>query len=182
MAENVKRYGAGAVYGSLAYDFSNPALQPDLAEEAQWRVQHQTRTPVLEEERSDEKAAAKNLQAIAPLSVIGIAFAAVMIVIMLLAQVRLTAVCNEAVQLTNKIEALETEQNRLRIAFESAFNLNEIEEYAVEELGMQKPRSDQIICIDSAAHDKVEVFRTEGSEDVLDRVLNFVGSVGEYLG
>lgn len=182
MAENTRRYGQGAVYGSLAYDFNNPALYPEYTEEAQWHVEHQTQNPVREEEQVAAQAAVKNLQAISPVSVMGLAVAAVLIVIMLLAQVRLTAVSDAAVDLTNKIEQLETEQTRLRIGFESAFNLTEIEEYATNELGMQKPRSDQIFCIDSATHDKTEVFTPDGSNSVLDRASDFVGSIGEYLG
>ena len=182
MAENAKTYKAGAVYGSLAYDFGNPALEPEYTGEAQWSVQHQIHETVQQEELTEAKAAAKNMQALAPLSIIGVAFAAVMIVIMLLAQARLTAVCSEAVQLTSQIEELESEQKRLRIAFESAFNLTEVESYAVHRLGMQKPGSDQIFCIQSAAHDKVEIFRPESHDGFLDRLGDFASSIKEYLG
>lgn len=182
MAQNVRRYGQGAVYGSLAYDFNNPSLNPEYTEEAKWQVQHQVKDPVVEEEQAAVKAVARNKQALAPLSVLGLAIAAVLFIVMLLAQVRLTTVSDEAVHFINKIEQLETEQIRLRIAFESAFNLTEIEEYAISELGMQKPHSDQIFYIDSAAHDKVEMFSAESRGSVLDRVSDFVGSIGEYLG
>ena len=182
MAEKSRKYGQGAVYGSLAYDFNNPALYPEYTEEEQWQVMHQTQNPVAEDAQVAELADARNRQAIAPVSVLGIAIAAVMIVIMLMAQARLTAVCNEAVRLTNRIEQLETDQARLRIAFESAFNLTEIEEYAVSQLGMQKPRSDQIFTISSQAQDKVELFTPENSNSLLDRVSDFTGSVKEYLG
>ncbi len=182
MAEKNRRYGQGAVYGSLAYDFNNPALYPEYSEEEQWQVMHQTDNPVAEDAQVAELADAKNRQAIAPLSVLGVLVAAVMIVIMLLAQARLTAVCNEAVRLTNKIDQLQTEQARLRIAFESAFNLTEIEDYAVSELGMQKPRNDQIFTISSRAQDKVELFTPDSSGSLLDRVTEFTGSVKEYLG
>ena len=182
MAEKSGRYGQGAVYGSLAYDFSNPALYPEYTEEEQWQVMHQTENPVAEEAQTAELAIAGNKQALAPVSVLGIALAAVMIVVMLLAQARLTAVCNEAVRLTNKIEQLQTDQARLRIAFESAFNLTEIEDYAVSELGMQKPRNDQIFTISSKAQDRVELFTPDDSDSLLDRVTEFTGSVKEYLG
>ncbi len=182
MAQYVRKYGQGAVQGSLAYDFNHPALNPEYTEEAKWQVQHQVKNPVVEEEQTAAKAVARNAQALSPLSVLGLAIAAVLFVVMLLAQVRLTAVSDEAVRLTNKISQLETEQTRLLIAFESAFNLTEIEEYAVNELGMQKPHSDQIFYIDSAAHDKVEVISAENADSVLDRVSDFVGSIGEYLG
>ncbi len=182
MAEKSRKYGQGAVYGSLAYDFSNPALYPEYSEDERWQVMHQTDDAVAEDALVDGLAAAKNKQALAPLSVLGVLAAAVMIVVMLLAQARLTAVCNEAVRLTNRIEQLETEQARLRIAFESAFNLTEIEDYAISELGMQKPRSDQIFTISSRAQDKVEIFTPGSSGSLLDRVTEFTGSVKEYLG
>ena len=102
MAENTGTYNANAVYGSLAYDFNNPALYPDYAEEASWQVSHQVHDIPAEEELPQVKTAAKNKQAISPLAVIGAAFASVLIVVMLLAQVSLTAVSNEAVELTEK--------------------------------------------------------------------------------
>ncbi len=182
MAEKSRRYGQGAVYGSLAYDFSNPALYPEYTEEEQWQVMHQTENPVAEDALAGELAGTQNRQALAPLSVLGVVAAAVMIVIMLLAQARLTAVCNEAVRLTNKISQLQTEQARLLIEFESAFNLTEIEDYAVRELGMQKPHSDQIFTINSRAQDKVELFTPDRSGSLLDRVTEFTGPVKEYLG
>ena len=77
MAENTRRYGQGAVYGSLAYDFNNPALYPEYTEEAQWHVEHQTQNPVREEEQVAAQAAVKNLQAISPVSVMGLAEAAI---------------------------------------------------------------------------------------------------------
>lgn len=182
MAEKSRRYGQGAVYGSLAYDFNNPALQPEYTEEEQWQVMHRADNPVAEEAQAAEAAVASNRQAIAPISVLGILAAAVMIVVMLLAQARLTAVCSEAVRLTNRIDQLQTEQARLRIAFESAFNLTEIEDYAVTELGMQKPRNDQIFSISSRTQDKVEIFAPDSAGGLLDRVTEFTGSVKEYLG
>ncbi|MBR4157473.1 MAG: cell division protein FtsL [Oscillospiraceae bacterium] len=182
MAENTRRYGQSAVYGSLAYDFNNPALNPEYTEEEQWQVMHRTDNPVAEETQAAELAVAGNRQALAPVSVLGILAAAVMIVVMLLAQARLTAVCNDAVRLTNRINQLQTEQARLRIAFESAFNLTEIEDYAVSELGMQKPRNDQIFSINSRTQDKVEIFTPDSSGSLLDRVTEFTGSVKEYLG
>lgn len=182
MAENTGTYNANAVYGSLAYDFNNPALYPDYAEEASWQVSHQVQDIPAEEELPQVETAAKNKQAISPLAVIGAAFASVLIVVMLLAQVSLTAVSNEAVELTERIETLEMERNRLRIEFEGTFNLTEIEKYAIEELGMQKPTKDQIFCINTAARDKVEIIPAEQPDGLLSRASDFAGSIGEYLG
>ena len=182
MAETNRKYGQDAVYGSLAYDFNNPALYPEHTGEERWQVMHQTSNPVAEDVQTAELAEAKNLQAIAPLSVLGVLAAAVMIVVMLLAQAKLTAVCSDAVLLSDKIEQLETEQTRLRIEFESAFNLTEIEDYAVTQLGMQKPRSDQLFPINIKAQDKVEIFAPDSSGGLADRVSDFTGAVKEYLG
>lgn len=179
MAENTRTYGQGAVYGSLAYDFNNPALNPEYEEH--WSVQHQVESPAIEEEQAQAQTAPKTMQAIAPFSVIGLVLAAVLFVFALMAQIQLTTVSDEAVALTDKIAQLETEQTRLRIEYESAFNLTEIEEYAISELGMQKPRSDQIFYLDSATPDKAEILSPEESDGLLDRVSDFVGSMGEYL-
>lgn len=183
MAETKKYYGRNAVYGSLAYDFNNPALYPEetVEEEARWHVEHQADNPIIEEEQAAVQAP-RTRQAVSPVSVIGLILASVLIVMSLMAQIQLTAVSSEAVALSEKLEELETEQTRLRIAYESAFNLAEIEEYAINELGMQKPRSDQVYYIDSVTSDKAEVLSPAEQDGVLDRLSDFIASFGEYLG
>ena len=74
-----------------------------------------------------------------------------LIVISLVARVQLSQTSAEVSALEDQYAQLQEDQTRLRIDYESAFNLTEIEDYAIHELGMQKPRSDQLYYISSRA-------------------------------
>ena len=83
------------------------------------------------------------------MAVLGFAIAAVLLVISLVARVQLSQASAQVSALEDQYTQLQEQQTRLRIDYESAFNLTEIEDYAIHELGMQKPRS--ISSIISAA-------------------------------
>ena len=79
---------------------------------------------------------------------------------------------------------LQEQQTRLRIDYESAFNLTEIEDYAIHELGMQKPRSDQLYYISSSdAADTAVVLDQTAAEplSLADRFGDFLTSIVEYF-
>ena len=174
MATASAKYGQGAVYGSLAYDFNNPELYPEEYSRPQTpaaRPQTQTRTRV----RTRAKAAARTKQGIAPTAVLGALVAAFLLVTGILAQVQLFSVADGAVE-------LEQQQAKLKIAYESAFNLAEIEEYAVSSLGMQKPKADQVYYIDTSSPDKAVVVAQSGGESLIDRAADFLSGLGAYFG
>ena len=173
------RYGQNAVYGSLAYDFSNPALYPELDYSRPLDIPAPPKT----QERVVTRAVPRTKQRIAPTAILGFACAAVMLVFALMAQIQLTAVSDETAQLETKLAELETEQTRLLIDYESAFNLTEIEEYAIGTLGMQKPRSDQIYYIEGGAPDKAVILETAQTEEpgLFDRIGEFLSGLGEYF-
>lgn len=182
MSANTKqiRYGEGAVYGSLAYDFNNPELYPDMSYEPAPEIA----APSLEQtsESAAQTAAARSVQSVAPTAILGFICAAVMLILYLVVNIQLTTVSDEAVHLNNQLEELELEQTRLRIAYESVFNLAEIEEYAIGELGMQKPRSDQIYYVDSSAPDKAVVLNAEDDSDTVGwRLSDTLDIIGEYF-
>lgn len=172
------KYGQGAVFGSLAYDFSNPAVYPEAT---YGRPLDIPAAPKLKEEVVT-RAATHVRQSIAPLSVIGFACAAVLLVFYLMAQVQLTAASNEAANLESSLSELKVQQTRLLIDYESAFNLAEIEQYAVSELGMQKPTGDQIYYIDGGAPDRASILSGQIEEYTFaDRLGDFLSGLGEYF-
>ena len=115
-------------------------------------------------------------QAIAPL-------AAVLIVVSLVARVQLSQASAEVSALEDQHTQLQEQQTRLRIDYESAFNLTEIEDYAIHELGMQKPRSDQLYYISSDATDTAVVLDQNAAEplSLADRLGDFFTSMVEYF-
>ena len=178
------RYGDGAVYGSLAYDFSNPALYPEEYSRPAGRLENpagepETRTGTRVKTRARTAPRAK--QGIAPLSILGAAAAAFLLVTAINAQATLFAVSGESVELEQTLRELETEQTRLRIAYESVFNLAEVEEYAVHTLGMQKPAADQVYYIDTAAPDKAVVIDERNGDGFVDRASDFISDIGSYF-
>lgn len=173
------RYGQGAVYGSLAYDFSNPDIYPELDYSRPLDIP----APPQTRERVVTSAVPRTKQRIAPTAILGFACAAVMLVFALMAQIQLTAVSNETAQLAAKLTELETEQARLLINYESAFNLTEIEEYAIGTLGMQKPRNDQVFYIEGGAPDKAVILEAVQTEEtgVFSRIGDLISEIGEYF-
>ena len=77
--------------------------------------------------------------------------------------------------------ARQAEQAKLQIAYESAFNLTEIEEYATAQLGMQKPTADQIYYIDTSSPDKAVIVQQTEEDSFVDRVSDFLMGIGEYF-
>ena len=168
------KYGQGAVYGSLAYDFNNPELYPEEYSRPQTpaaRPRTQTQTRV----RTRAKTAARTKQGIAPTAILGALVAAFLLVTGVLAQVQLFSVSDGAVE-------LEQQQAKLKIAYESAFNLAEIEDYAMSSLGMQKPKADQVYYIDTSSPDKAVVVAQSEGESLVDRAADFLSGLGAYFG
>lgn len=176
-AASKSRYGEGAVYGSLAYDFNNPALYP----EEYGRVAGKPETQAQPKIRTRARTAPRAKQGIAPVSILGAAAAAFLLVTAISARASLFAISGESVELQQTLSELETEQTRLRIAYESVFNLAEVEDYAVHTLGMQKPTADQIFYIDTAAPDKAVVVDAGTGDGFVDRASDFISDIGSYF-
>ena len=178
-----RKYGQGAVFGSLAYDFNNPELYPEeyaeseQVEQPKARPQAQTRTRV----RTRARTAAHARQSIAPLSIVGVLAAAFLVVVAILAQAQMVGISSTSVELQNQLTQLEERQSKLRIEYESAFNMEEIEEYAIQTLGMQKPRADQVCYIDTSSPDKAVVVASGESDGFVDRVSDYLSGVFAYF-
>ena len=172
-------YGQGAVFGSLAYDFNNPELYREEYTTVQPKARPQTQTRTRVQTRA--KTVAHTRQSIAPMSLIGMLAAAFLIVVAILAQAQMVGISSKSVELQKELAQLEEQHDKLRIAYESAFNMAEIEDYAIHSLGMQKPRADQIFYIDTSSPDKAVVIAGTENEGFVDRVSDFLSGVVEYF-
>ena len=165
--------------GNAAYDLRSMAAEEYLYS-APVEMPHAPRTT----EAVVPESVPTPKQAIAPLAVLGFAIAAVLIVISLVARVQLSQTSAEVSALEDQYAQLQEDQTRLRIDYESAFNLTEIEDYAIHELGMQKPRSDQLYYISSSdATDTAVVLDQNAAEplSLADRLGDFFSSIVEYF-
>ena len=162
-------YGRGAVYGSLAYDTPYPEAgsEPEETEAVEQQPRH--------------LAVSRAGQGIAPFSIIGILIAAFLFVTAMTARTRLLDLSTESAALQEEIAELETEQARLRIAYETSFNLADVESYATRVLGMQKPLEDQITYLDIAAPDRAVVVQEKNRDGFVDRVSDFLVGLGAYF-
>ena len=175
-----REYGSGAVYGSLAYDFDNPEL---YREEYSVPAPEQTAPQTQERAKTAARpgAHARSRQAVYPLAILGILVSAVLFVIAIMAQIQLFDISSKTVELEGRLKELKTEQTRLQIAYEGAFNLTEIEQYAISNLGMQKPSADQIFYIDTSSPDRAVIINQASNDGFFGRVSDFLSGIGAYF-
>ena len=178
-----QKYGQGAVFGSLAYDFDNPELYREEYAETEPLARPRPRTETKTRTRVQTRArtAPRTKQSIAPLSIVGMLAAAFLVVVAILAQAQMVGLSSESVKLQQQLDALEEQQSKLRIAYESAFNMAEIEDYAIHTLGMQRPRADQIFYIDTSSPDKAVVIADRDNVGFVDRISDYLSGIVEYF-
>ncbi|MEF9970882.1 MAG: hypothetical protein RR731_01050, partial [Oscillospiraceae bacterium] len=111
------RYGANTTYGSLAYDFNNPALYPEERREVYREGYRERKVIIPAPPKIDEDARVltkvKTRQSVAPLAIIGYACAAVLLIFSLMAKIQLTEVTDQSVRLEEKLTELDVAQSRL---------------------------------------------------------------------
>lgn len=174
MADNRHQYYDD---GSLAYEITQP-----LEEEYFYSVEQSDLPDAPELESPRARALPASRQSVAPGAILGAAVAVVMLVFLMLSQVRLSIANKEVLQLENQIKTLQAQQDDLEISYETAFNLTELEDYAVNELGMQKPRSDQIFYVNGSAENKAVILdETARRSTVVDRVGDWFCRIAEYF-
>lgn len=103
---------------------------------------------------------------------------AAILVASLLAQVKLTEASDETVSLQKTLSELCDENTRLKIEYESAICLPELEEYAKTVLGMQNPQSETTVKSEVPVRDKAEILRPTAKTDAE----KLVSSIMEYSG
>lgn len=173
--EEYSTYNSRYVTGSVAYDYSNIDAFPEYAPGRQ--VEIPAARKLRDEVVTDTRVVSQ--QAVSPTAILGFALAAILLVFSLFARTQLNQTALQVVQLQNQLEELEAEHQKLLIEYEFAFNLAEIEDYAIRELGMQQPYSDQMVYINSGTADKAEIIQTTGEQSGVEKVFSFIG---EYLG
>lgn len=167
-------YKTRYVSGTAAYDYDSARAFPEYGfdQEIELPVARKLREDVV----SDAKPAVS--QAISPVAILGFALVAVLMVFSLFARAQLSQVSLQVVEQQTMLEELAAEKQKLLVQYEFAFNLAEIEDYAIQELGMQQPRSEQVYYISSGVADKAEILTPEHKESGLQKIFS---TIGEYL-
>ena len=162
---------------SLAYELTQP-----VEEEYFYSVDPEDLPEAPELEAPVAKALPVPRQSVSPGAILGAAVAVVMVVFLVMAQVRMSIANKDVLALENQIKTLQAQQDDLEISYETAFNLTELEDYAVNELGMQKPRSDQIYYVNGAGEDRTVILDDAARQSSwADRVGDFLCRIAEYF-
>ena len=85
----------------------------------------------------------------------------------------------ESIRLKTELEKAESTLFSAKIAVEQKTDLNKIEAYAKQQLGMQKPSKNQIIYVDTSENiGTVEIIENEGFfSGVKSGILNFINGI-----
>lgn len=178
MAQQIE-YGKTAFYGNNY--ISGTAAQEFVTYPREAERKVIIPAPRLEHEQPATHTKARYSQSVSPAIILGLACAAMILVFSLMAKVQFTSVAGETVSLEARLTELKTEQNRLLIKYESIFNMCEIEKYATSQLGMQRPRDEQIFYLSSTVPDKAVVLDSREEKGLLGYLDNLLNSIGEYF-
>lgn len=85
----------------------------------------------------------------------------------LLVRIELAEQSDLGVDLKQQLESLREDNRRLRIRYESSIDLDRLEDYARNELGMQRPSKSQTKNIDTDTRDKATVLGDSGKHNTV---------------
>ena len=178
--EETIRYMPGAVRGSEALDLDRLVYYGDRNAEPEYEFEPEPEEIPEEEERRELSHGANRAPErrfrMSPLNAVGILLVVFVAVLSLLANVRLTALSTQTVELSRQLEEIREENSVLRIRYENTFHLNEIEEYAVSTLGMTRLNESQITVLGNYGGDRAEILGT-GEREAVSSVLQEAGGI-----
>lgn len=157
--------------GSAAYDIrtntAQPAQRPDRLPEAPQRVKPARKV--------------KTKLAIAPFTMLGTAVVVVMLFLVVFSYVRLYEVQSRVSDLKTQKTELTTQEQRLRSHYENSLDLPAIETRA-KELGMRQPLASQIVYVEVAAGDTVEIAAAPQERNLIEQVYDaFYGVISDVV-
>ena len=157
--------------GSAAYDIrtntAQPAQRPDRLPEAPQRVKPARKV--------------KTKLAIAPFTVLGTAVVVVMLFLVVFSYVRLYEVQSRVSDLKTQKTELTTQEQRLRSHYENSLDLPAIETRA-KKLGMRQPLASQIVYVEVAAGDTVEIAAAPQERNLIEQVYDaFYGVISDVV-
>ena len=128
-----------------------------------------------------EKPVEKSTYGISLFAIVGVIFAGVLMVFVVLAQISYNEITSETVRLNQRLTALTEQERKLEIAFESVVNMEVIERVARDEFGMVSPESDQMAVMRAVTPDRAEILRGGTEADGLRGLGSFLSSLLEYF-
>lgn len=167
-------------YGSLAYDFDAiPAQEPEIEEPA--RDPHERHPRTRDDAKVSIGAAARPRSAVSPVAVLGTVLVLALMFMVVASFMKLSELSSEYVAYADTLEQLNAEGERLKIQYEGAFDLDEVERYAMSELGMIKADGDQITYVRRAAGDQAVILRETEKRSLASTLSELIDGFLEYF-
>lgn len=175
---------ANAVYGNLAYGIPAAEAVPGVVRRPVRTKQPETDTAVQTRPevhvRTHARAAAR--QGISAFAIIGCVCIACLCLLIIMSYIKLTEITEKSSGLTAQLNTLSEQETKLRLEYESAFDLNEIELYAINILGMTKAGENQVYYIQSRTDDKAEIIeKGENKAGILDSISSLLSSLADFF-
>lgn len=167
-------------YGSEAYDYnrSREIYANVPARETEVREQRRTR------ERTRTRRAAKTKSSFKLMPAVVVALALGMIVLNILSYALLAEISKTTTAAEDEYIQLQEERARLLVKYEQTFNMSELEDYAINTMGMIRASSGQTVELGSLKSDKsvVYTYEEEDNGNIITDMVNLVSSLLAYFG
>lgn len=176
-----------ATYGSEAYDLDRVQGYALPEEEAYEEPSSQERIRQRLDERARERAKAKaqaeaasQTFGIPVLAIVGVLVVAALMITVLMGYIRLAQISGETSRVRASIAQLEERQEILEINYETTFNIEEIESYAVNILGMSRGL-DEMYTGGVILADRAQILAEDETAGLGARIIGFLKSLPEYF-
>ncbi len=161
---------------NLAYDLSLFETDEDL--ERKKRERQKQREEQAKIKISDKKSIGRNGSVLA--AIVVVAFAAAIAFVLLTSKEQISDYTSKISETKNEIELAERENVRLNSELDSMYTLDNVENIASQELGLQKTQSSQITFITLNTEDMTEV--AESDPNIFVSIQNWFNGILDYLG
>ena len=127
----------------------------------------------------------KKAQRVNRVAIVKIFFAAVIVIgitsLMIVNRVALTEIGEEINAANEDLQILQSENTRLNVELEEKMSLDNIEEKAVNELGLTKMNNYQVQYLNLTQEDKIELTNPKSSGNIFDTIAGWFDKIKEYL-
>lgn len=178
---------ASATYGSEAYDLDRVqgyALPDEEAvrepsREEQIRERLNERARVREQARAEAEARSQTF-GIPLLGIVGALVVAALMVTVLMGYIQLAEISGETSRVRSSIAELEERSEALKLTYETTFDLQSVESYAVNILGMTRGGAEEIYTGVLLA-DRAQILAEDETAGFVARLTGFLKSLPEYF-
>ena len=171
MATAVKRRSRYTNYSRVPYDAYDGSAARQLQREEVLRPRPMVRPRVRVREAG----------LVSLFAVVGFLAVGVFAVLLLFSYVQLTTISQQVVELRSEMTALQSEEAKLRTAYELSYDLSSIEETMTASGAMVRPQNGQVVYVDLSEPDTVTFFNQDEAAAGLDGMFESVKSIASEI-